>query len=269
MIRQLTEKDKERTLAFAGDRPAENLFILGDIETFGLESDTVTVWGMFDDSGALTSILLRYLSNYIPYARNAELFDGRAWADVINQDGRLGALSGLKTLVERIMPYMEQPIEDKKLCYYAKRENKVPLNKDIMHRGVKMLFPEEAEKIIQLRASIPEFSSSEENSAAFQTNMEKGISRTYYIERNEEPVSAVSTTAETRGAAMIVGVCTKEGYERQGYATSCLIKTLAVLKAEHKQSCLFYNNPEAGRIYKKLGFEDIGEWVMANYRKTS
>ncbi|MGA0633387.1 GNAT family N-acetyltransferase, partial [Bacillus thuringiensis] len=25
---------------------------------------------------------------------------------------------------------------------------------------------------------------------------------------------------------------------------------------------LFYNNPTAGRIYKRLGFKDIGMWTM-------
>ena len=31
---------------------------------------------------------------------------------------------------------------------------------------------------------------------------------------------------------------------------------------EGKLLCLFYDNPEAGRIYKRLGFTDIGMWTM-------
>lgn len=34
------------------------------------------------------------------------------------------------------------------------------------------------------------------------------------------------------------------------------------LLAEGKMLCLFYDNPEAGSIYKRLGFEDIGKWMM-------
>lgn len=98
-----------------------------------------------------------------------------------------------------------------------------------------------------------------------QKNMDKGISRTYYIERNNEPVSSVSTVAETAGAAMIVGVCTKKEYEHQGFATSCLIKTISALTAEHKQPCLFYDNPAAGRIYERLGFIPIEKWMMIKY----
>ncbi|GGL49970.1 GNAT family N-acetyltransferase [Sporolactobacillus putidus] len=269
MIRKLTERDRTLVVDFAGDRPAENLFILGDIETFGFESETVTVWGDFNEAGALISILLRYRDNFIPYAKSAGHLNGQAWAEVIRSNGKLRMLSGLKVIVEQILPFIELPVQDRKLCYYAKREDRQPLNKETMRKDVKMLFPEEADKIVQLRSSIPEFSDLKVSLAEFQENMEKGISRTYYIERNEEPVSAVSTTAETRHAAMIIGVCTKPGYERRGYATSCLIKTIVALKAEHKEPCLFYDNPEAGKIYKKLGFEDIDQWVMASYRKIS
>lgn len=269
MIRQLTEEDRTLVMDFAGDRPAENLFILGDIETFGFGGEPVMVWGDFNETGALISILLRYRDNFIPYAKHPDQLDGEAWSEVIKNNGKLRMLSGLKEMVERILPFIGQPPQDRKLCFYAKREDREVLDKESMRKDVKMLFPEEADKIVRLRASIPEFSEPKVDPADFQENMEKGISRTYYIEKNEEPVSAVSTTAETRRAAMIVGVCTKPGYKRRGYATSCLIKTIAALKAEHKEPCLFYNNPEAGSIYKKLGFEDIDQWMMASYRKIS
>ncbi|WP_100486780.1 GNAT family N-acetyltransferase [Sporolactobacillus pectinivorans] len=265
MIRQLTEKDREAVLAFVGDRSAENLFIIGDIEAFGFESDTVTVWGDFDEVGSLTSILLRYRENFIPYARDIEKLDGKAWGDVISQAGQLKMISGLKRMVGKVLPFVHASQREKKLCFYAKREDGLPLNRDVARRDVKMAFPEEADKIVQLTSGIDEFSSVEKDPAVLQKNMEKGISRTYYIEQKDEPVSVVSTTAETHGAAMIVGVCTQKDYRHQGLATACMIKMIAALKAEHKQPCLFYDNPAAGKIYKRLGFVDIGEWVMVNY----
>ncbi|MDF2909828.1 MAG: N-acetyltransferase [Sporolactobacillus laevolacticus] len=263
MIRQLTEKDRDSVLEFAGDRPAENLFILGDIEAFGIESDSVTLWGDYDEQGNLLSILLRYLENFIPYAQNSDVLDGKAWADVMLKSGKLKHLSGLQNLVEKIVPYIETSVQKKKLCYYAKRDVQLPLDKEQMRGDVKMLFPEESEKVVQLRNSI--FTGYTERSETLRKNMDKGVSRTYYIERNNEPVSSVSTAAETKGAAMIVGVCTKKEFEHQGFATSCLIKTLSALSAEHKQPCLFYDNPAAGRIYQKLGFEAIEKWMMVNY----
>lgn len=265
VIRKLEEKDRGTVLAFAGDRPAENLFIIGDIEKFGFASRTVTVWGDFDENGRLKSILLRFAGNFIPYARNPEQFDGAAWAGLIEKTGRLRMISGMKELTEKLTPFITRTEQQRKLCYYARRENQLPLDTDLGGNQVKMLFPEESDTVIRLWSSIPEFSGSTETPETLRKNMENGFSRIYYIEKNDEPVSAVSTTAETDGAAMIVGVCTKKGYERKGLATACLKKMVHVLKSEHKQPCLFYDNPEAGKIYRSLGFVPIGLWVISSF----
>ncbi|WP_234780015.1 hypothetical protein [Clostridioides difficile] len=38
------------------------------------------------------------------------------------------------------------------------------------------------------------------------------------------------------------------------------MKLCSELLRENKIPCLFYDNEEAGKIYKKLGFENIGKW---------
>ncbi|MGP4075489.1 GNAT family N-acetyltransferase [Halobacillus sp. K22] len=63
-------------------------------------------------------------------------------------------------------------------------------------------------------------------------------------------------------SAMVVGVCTHPEHKNQGYASVCMTKLCQELLAEGKMLCLFYDNPEAGSIYKRLGFEDIGKWMM-------
>lgn len=35
---------------------------------------------------------------------------------------------------------------------------------------------------------------------------------------------------------------------------------------EGKELCLFYDNLDAGSIYKRIGFEDIGFWMMYTYK---
>ena len=35
------------------------------------------------------------------------------------------------------------------------------------------------------------------------------------------------------------------------------------LLKEGKSLCLFYDNPKAGSIYHRLGFENIDRWTMA------
>jgi predicted GNAT family acetyltransferase len=60
---------------------------------------------------------------------------------------------------------------------------------------------------------------------------------------------------------MVVSVMTHPDYRRGGYATSCVSGLCEVLLSEGKSLCLFYDNPAAGNIYKKLGFEDIEKWI--------
>ncbi|WP_238537527.1 GNAT family N-acetyltransferase [Sporolactobacillus vineae] len=265
MIRKLEEKDRETVLAFVGDRPSENVFIIGDIEQFGFGSRTVSLWGDFDQDDHLRSMLLRFAGNFIPYARDPKQFDGEAWARQIEQTGRLKMISGLKELTDKLTPFITRPEKQRKLCYYARRENVLPLDGDARMREVRMLFPEESDAVIRLWSEIPEFTGSMETAETLQKNMENGFSRTYYIEKDDAPVSAVSTTAETASAAMIVGVCTKKAYEHHGFATACLRKMIHVLKSEHKQPCLFYDNPEAGKIYRQLGFVSIGLWAITSF----
>ena len=119
-------------------------------------------------------------------------------------------------------------------------------------------------------SSIPEFSTgtfsveSRERGEKFKTG------RTYIV-RDEQGVmvSSASTTAENSQSAMIVGVGTKPGYGKKGYATLCMEKLCRDLLAEGKNICLFYDNPAAGNIYKRLGFEDIGFWSMIRYEKVN
>lgn len=78
-------------------------------------------------------------------------------------------------------------------------------------------------------------------------------------------VSTASTTAENSLSAMVVGVATLENYKKKGYATKCMLKLCSDLLHEGKELCFFYDNPTTGVIYKRIGFEDIGVWMMYTY----
>jgi predicted GNAT family acetyltransferase len=81
-------------------------------------------------------------------------------------------------------------------------------------------------------------------------------------------VSSVATSIETTNAAMVGGVFTPEPLRNQGYASAAMTHLCAELLAEGKQPCLFYDNPAAGSIYRRLGFEDIGPWKLVLLERT-
>jgi len=61
---------------------------------------------------------------------------------------------------------------------------------------------------------------------------------------------------------MINGVATHPDYRRRGLGTQLLVRLCDELLTEGKRPCLLYGNPEAGSVYRRLGFTDAGTWVM-------
>jgi len=87
----------------------------------------------------------------------------------------------------------------------------------------------------------------------------------YYIQRDHgQIIASAGTTAENSASAMIVGVCTARGHRGRGIASRLVSFLCSQLIGQRFQSlALFYDNPEAGHIYRRLGFTDAGDWMMA------
>lgn len=258
MIRRLTDSDHDQCIALLTPYAAENLFILGDIEAFGYDQPFQKLWGDFSSDGELRAVLLKYEKNYIPFASGE--FDAKGFASIISDDQDFLIVSGLERVTKQIELHIEHPLTSKRKLYYAKCDNVEKLSlKDL--EEVQIATSEDLESIHDLHKSINEFQSSETVEEK-RRNLEQGVSRNYYITLDGQVVSAASTAAENSRSAMIVGVCTRPGYKRKGYATKCMIKLCYDVLIEGKELCLFYDNPEAGNIYKRIGFRDIENWTM-------
>lgn len=261
IIQRLTKNDHDPCLKLLQTKPAENLFILSDIEGYGYDQEFQKLWGEWDEEGALIAVLLKYKHNYIPFA--IADFNARCFAEIMESDPQFGMMSGLKEITEKIEPFLHK-YSRKRKTYYAKCTEIKKEETDISN--VTEAKPDDAEGIVNLLQSIPEFSDSPTITAKqTRREMEDGVSRTFYIKDAGKFVSTASTTAENTMSAMIVGVATSQGYKRKGYATACMVELCKRLLSEDKELCLFYDNPEAGTIYKRIGFEDIGFWMMYTY----
>lgn len=261
MIRQLSRIDHEQCFNLISSRPAENLFLIGDIEAYGYDQEFQKVWGEFDEEGQLIAVLLKYEDNYIPFAIGD--FDAKGFAEIIDGDPKFRMMSGLKEFTEKIEGYLKRPLKRKRQTYYAKC-TKLKMVADI-GTHVKRASGADAGELVKLLNSIPEFSDSVITVERKRRGLEDGSSRTFYIEEDGKMVSTASTTAENSISAMVVGVATLADYKKKGYATSCMVKLCHELLSEGKELCLFYDNPIAGAIYKRIGFEDIGFWMMYTF----
>lgn len=263
MIRQLTQEDQQACEQLLVSKPAENLFIISDIENFGFDQEFQKLWGEFDENGRLKAILLKYHSNYICYADGA--FEGEEFASIINQDPEFRELSGLEEMTKEIFPHINRTKKHSRELYYAKLEKLEPFPFSNHEEKVELSTVDDVPAIAALFDQIEDFEESENREDSLRAGMESKSARTYYIKEGDKLVSSASTTAENTQAAMVVGVCTHPGYTKKGYASLCMRKLCKEVLAEGKSLCLFYDNPKAGSIYKRLGFKDIGFWTMHIY----
>lgn len=258
IIRKLSVKDHDQVLSFLRGEPSINLFIIGDLEVFGYNSDFQEIWGEFNQQNDLNAILLRFYQSFIPYAKGE--FNVSGFVSIMKEYSQPIYLSGKSDIVEKFEQYKELELGRKQVTYFAECRNDQNLGTTDLE--VHKAGFEDIDRIISLRHSIEEFQIRSDARDILLKSMEANTSRTYYTEEDGVMTSCVSTTAENSMSAMIVGVCTQKGYRRQGLATAIMQKLFKDVLNEGRTMCLFYDNPEAGRIYKKLGFKDIGMWTM-------
>ncbi|MET1015024.1 MAG: GNAT family N-acetyltransferase [Paenisporosarcina sp.] len=263
MIRKLVEQDREITMRFVSAKPAENLFIIGDIEGYGFHSSIQTLWGDFSELGHLRSVLLKYDQNYILYAPST--FDNEGIASIINQDSNFTYLSGIEEMVNQITPYIKREPKKPRVMYYAKCETAAYLPEIPSDIVMEKAMPADADAIIAQMKAIPEFAQGNYSVEQKRSSLEKGFARAYFIKDEDVIVSSASSTAENSQSAMIVGVGTLVSHQNKGLASYCMSRLCGELLAEGKMLCLFYDNPAAGSIYKHIGFVDIGKWSMWTY----
>jgi uncharacterized protein len=263
MLRRLTSSDHEICFSLLKQQAAENLFIIGDIEAYGYDQDFQKLWGEFNENGELIAVLLKYEENYIPYSIGP--FNGQAFAEIMLSDPAFVMMSGIKHITEQIEPYLNRTLKRKRQLFYAKCTKLNTMTDIVDTSNVQQAVPQDSEQLVGLLNSIPEFSDSTMTVERNRRALENGTSRSFFIEEDGKMVSTASTTAENSLSAMVVGVATLESYKKKGFATQCMVKLCQQLMKDEKELCLFYDNPEAGNIYKRIGFEDIGLWMMYSY----
>lgn len=263
MIRRLVESDRENLMAFVSKKPAENLFIIGDVEAYGFDQDFQKLWGEFNERGELKAVLLKWEGNYIPYAEGK--YDVEGFANIMLNDPNMRELSGLKEIVEPLKQLIPKKMRRESTCYYAKCNQLTITKSDNELEYIQLMTYDDIEETIELLKSIPEFHSGNFTVESKERALQDQTGRTYFVRINGKMVSTASTTAENKHSAMVVAVATLEDYKRRGYASDIMIKICKDLLAEGKELCLFYDNPDAGKIYKRLGFEDIGFWNMYRF----
>jgi len=260
MIRKLTKNDHDQLMEYLSKEKAMNLFLIGDVEAFGYDTEFQELWADVDDKGEFQGVLLRYYHGYIPYAR--ERIDVEAFGRIMIEDEKFEGLSGKESIAEQFENFPGLRLGKKQSTFFAECINQEKLMDSLDLSMVKKATLDDVEKIVELHNRITQFQRMPNARERMIESMKAGISRTYFMESGGRAISSASTAAENSMSAMVVGVCTLPEFRQKGYATLIMNALCREVLQEGKTLCLFYDNPSAGRIYHQIGFTDIGRWVL-------
>lgn len=258
-VRLLTPEDRPQLEETLRQDQYYNLFLLGNLENRGMRDPDLQYWGHFKGN-RLAGVLMRYRRQYwgLYEAGGADL---AAFGRIIHEHGITG-LTGRDSLVDGLLQVL--PIQPAKVYtqYYCRLKNLIGppgVDSGVVARRAREDDVPALEALYSTAGDLRRTADQLRQSIA-------RWGRIYVTEDGGRIVSAAISTAETRTMAMVVGVFTPEQNRGRGYATTCVAGLCRELLSEGREPCLFYHNPAAGSIYRRLGFEDIGGWKMADFK---
>lgn len=256
MIRTLHQSDNKDVMTLLSKDKSYNIFLIGDIEAFGYEEAFQTVYGDIVN-GELISVLLVYYDNICFYSSkefNPEFF-------TILDKHTFNYISGKPNCLEPfINHYPELKLQE---MYFCENKSVAPVQMDSTVNVATT--KDEFKDIFHLLKEIEEFGYQNKKAEHYieqrleWLNKEKCL----YIKQENNVVATLTVTCETAYNAMVIGVATHPNYRKLGLASKMVdAANYEYINNQTKSLCLFYDNPKAGSIYHRLGYETIGKWTM-------
>ncbi len=261
MIRRLTAQDKDTILDFLYEEPEINLYIIGDIENYGFNTKNLTFYGEFKD-GKPVAVMSKNMSNITFYT--SEKTFNEAWIDVFNDVGFLfiSCKTSFMPAIKKHYPEMREDVMDFMKSTTFKRDESID------YSGLKILKDEQdAKNVLDLIKTIPELytvhaKGDDEAIKYFLRNSNENGTTVFY-EIDGIVAATASAVYETKKSAMIVAVATHDDHRQKGLGKKVMHYLMDLyVNQKHKTLCLYYDDPRAEKLYKKLNFVDIDRWSM-------
>lgn len=257
MILKLNDSHKTKLIDFLKVEKEINLFMLGDLENYGIDEFFLEYWAEFDENEEMTAVLMRYYKDFIVYSRKE--FDVSKFSEIIKRNG-YNNLSGEKSVVEKFSECMGEM--EKRNMHFARLDEDNKLYKGEMLQNAVKTKVEDAPGIWRLHRIVNGGKDLYPLERLEKKIIDKAGRGYHLVNADGEMISSVETTAENSSSAMITGVCTHPDCRGSGHASALVSRLCMDLFAEGKTVCLFYDNPVAGKIYENLGFDDIASWSL-------
>lgn len=257
-IRKLTEADHPDVVDFFGDQIGHYYFIINELLSNHYSADNLHVFGEYEE-GLLVSVLINNNSNVTYLANTDRAIEG--YKGVLKRL-KFSKLSGPSKWMGKFIPLLE--VKQDSLSHMGVVK-KISVAKRYPEFEVSWVqSEEELSNLYDLLLEGGYAGSISKQKTDFIRNgiqrIEEKSERTAYLNVDGKMVSSAAAVREGEKSAIIVGVVTHPVYRGLGYGTEVLIGLFDRLLQEGKYPYLFYDNPAARSVYKKLGMTEVCEW---------
>ncbi len=250
--------------------PGSTVFLASSLERFGLDDPFIHFWGAFQDH-RLVSVLMMIGQRAGLYVTDPSTL--RPLLDITLQQ-RLNFIMGPREIIRSALHYLRHlPISRYEAHFFAQLQAdqfQAHLAGAAAQATIRRATPDDIQALTTLYTGAAGFELASTEQVR-QSMIERVYSlRSYVAEVKGRLVAGASTSAESYNAAMIGGVWTLPDARDHGYSTAVVAALCAELLAEGRCPYLFYleDNAPAARVYKKIGFQNIGHWAIVYFQRS-
>jgi predicted GNAT family acetyltransferase len=265
MFYSAKKEDLPRLLIFLKRDPEINLFIIADLEFYGLDNEFIKVW--YQDPISYNTVILKYHNHMVLYS----VSNNYSIPDLIRiiSETKVDFFS----CSIRCFKYIESQIScdfDIRIQTYAKLNVLVKPKFELIE--TKIASPEDGRKIAESLFKIKEFNdfitiTLDEKAIQNEKKIREGFAIHFVIKEDDVILANANTSAICSVSAMIGGVFTLPNARKKGLATSVVYSLCEYLLKQNITPLLFFENPLAATIYHRLGFEDFDSWVICRKKQ--
>lgn len=221
------------------------------------------IWVAGDEQDAVQGVLFRsYGDFYLRLTPQADLQEVSAFLGFMPM---LYSLSGEESVMQELLP-MLQRVRSTTICTVARQaQPPEPLSFRLIFDKTERT--EDFRMVYALlgRAGEDELGRFEDYYFTRRGLQANQNGRTYFLSLDGEAYSAVSTTGEADGMALITDVVTDARYRRQGLGSALLTQLCVDLHAQGLTPYVTYFASQAEHFYQHRGFEPCGQFIYARF----
>lgn len=262
-IRRLTQADAAVAANLFGRYPVRMLTSRMHLEAYGYASESLLVWGAFSlsEPDRLEGIGFRLNNTFI--IADSDGTCAPAFAALIDSQEHVAGVRGTIETVSAVQASLRRHTSTDWEISTCLRLTQPPRIAPEALAVVRRADVGDLDALTEHYAGAANMYRSRSNVASrLQTNRVFVATTPPDLGDPFRILSSALLNVEGSDAGLIGGVFTQRHARGKGYAAACTAALALDLQRDGKTPVLFFENPVAGRVYVKLGFEECGKWAL-------